>query len=282
MNGYIIEAYSNMGNAYTCHRLVEEAGARGISLEIIGVHDITVGQSTDPKIYCSGKILSPVDFVINRYKWGKCKDQINRLAKKSYNPLSPFNQYINKYEQLLHLQSRAFLKPHYLLADGFADYPFLSSMLGTKMVAKGLENSMGREIFLIQKEEDLKALQQYGKEKEWLFEEFIETSYGRDVRVYSIRGEVIGCMQRRSEHDFRANVALGAGVTAYEPNDEIRQIAKDVYEQTGLDFTGIDLLFGKDRFYLCEINVMPGLEGIEQATGVNVAGRMMDMICGDF
>ena len=64
--------------------------------------------------------------------------------------------------------------------------------------------------------------------------------------------------------------------------DEIRQIAKDVYEQTGLDFTGIDLLFGKDRFYLCEINVMPGLEGIEQATGVNVAGRMMDMICGDF
>ena len=141
---------------------------------------------------------------------------------------------------------------------------------------------MGREIFLIQKEEDLKALQQYEKEKEWLFEEFIETSYGRDVRVYSIRGEVVGCMQRRSEHDFRANVALGAGVTAYEPNDEIRQIAKDVYEQTGLDFTGIDLLFGKDRFYLCEINVMPGLEGIEQATGVNVAGRMMDMICGDF
>ena len=269
MNGYIIEAYSNMGNAYTCHRLVEEAGARGISLEIIGVHDITVGQSTAPKIYCNGKILSPVDFAINRYKWGKCKDQINRLAKKSYNPLSPFNQYINKYER-------------YLLADGFADYPFLSSMLGTKMVAKGLENSMGREIFLIQKEEDLKALQQYGKEKEWLFEEFIETSYGRDVRVYSIRGEVVGCMQRRSEHDFRANVALGAGVTAYEPNDEIRQIAKDVYEQTGLDFTGIDLLFGKDRFYLCEINVMPGLEGIEQATGVNVAGRMMDMICGDF
>ena len=64
--------------------------------------------------------------------------------------------------------------------------------------------------------------------------------------------------------------------------ENIRQIGRDIYEQTRLDFLGIDLLFGEDKPYFCEINVMPGLEGIEKASGVNVAGKMMDMIYGDF
>ena len=58
--------------------------------------------------------------------------------------------------------------------------------------------------------------------------------------------------------------------------------SKDIYEQTGLDFLGIDLLFGKDKPYFCEINVMPGIEGMERATGVNVAGAIIDTILGDF
>lgn len=279
MNGYIIEAYNNMGNAYTCRRLLEEGKKRNMDVKIIGVHDSII-QSEG--VYMEGKKLAPVDFVINRYKWGKCKDSINALAKKSYNPLPLFCSYINKFEQLQKIHSDAFLKPRYILSDGYADYELLSASLGKRMVAKGLEHSMGREIFLIERKEDLLKLQSYGKEKEWLIEEFVETSYGRDVRVYSIRGEVVGCMKRQSENDFRANVALGAGVTAYETTEEIRRIAKDIYEQTKLDFVGIDLLYGKDCFYFCEINVMPGLEGIEKASGVNVAGKMMDTIYGDF
>ena len=119
-------------------------------------------------------------------------------------------------------------------------------------------------------------------EKEWLFEEFITTSFGRDMRFYSIRGEVVACMQRKSQGDFRANVALGASVEAYEITSEIRQIAKDIYEQTGLDFLGIDLLFGEEKPYFCEINVMPGLEGIEKASGVNVARKIIETIKSDF
>ena len=279
MNGYIIEAYNNMGNAYTCRRLLEEGKKRNMDVKMIGVHDVSVRQEG---VFSEGKKLASVDFVINRYKWGKGKDSINALAKKSYNPLKPFCTYINKFQQLQDIESDSFLKPRYILSDGYADYELLNEYLGKRMVAKGLEHSMGREIFLIETKEDLLKLQSYGKEKEWLFEEFIATSYGRDVRVYSIRGEVVGCMKRQSESDFRANVALGAGVTAYETTEEIRRIAKDIYEQTKLDFVGIDLLYGKDCFYFCEINVMPGLEGIEKASGVNVAGKMMDMIYGDF
>jgi glutathione synthase/RimK-type ligase-like ATP-grasp enzyme len=88
-------------------------------------------------------------------------------------------------------------------------------------------------------------------------------------------------MMRQSDADFRANVALGADVKAVAIDSRLEQIARDVYEQTGLDFVGVDLLFGKQGYYLCEINVMPGLEGIEKASGVNIAKEILCMIVGD-
>ena len=122
----------------------------------------------------------------------------------------------------------------------------------------------------------------FGQEKEWLYEAFIRSSYGRDIRFFSIRGTVVACMQRRSRNDFRANVALGAAVEPFKVTPEIEQIASDIYEQTGLDFLGIDLLFGESKPWFCEINVMPGLKGIEAASGVNVARQIILTIRGDF
>ena len=122
----------------------------------------------------------------------------------------------------------------------------------------------------------------YGIEKEWLYEEFITTSVGRDIRLYSIRGNVEAGMVRKSKGDFRANVALGGDVASYEITPEIRTIARDIYRQTGLDFIGIDLLFGESKPYFCEINVMPGIEGIEKASGINIGKRIMETIKGDF
>lgn len=279
LRGYIIEAYNNMGKIYVSPRLVEEAGKRNVRLSTLGVRDTMVFQE---KLYNSGKCIEACDFVINRYKWGKLKNDMNQLGKRAYNPLEPFCIYVNKYEQMKRLTSDHFEKPKYILGNSCQSYETLCSRLGGRMVAKGLENSMGRDIFLIESESDMEQLRACGKQREWLFEEFIETSYGTDLRVYTIRGEVIGCMKRQAESDFRANVALGANTTRYETTDEIRKIAHDLYVQTGLDFVGIDLLFGKDGFYLCEINVMPGLQGIEEVTGVNIAGRIVDMICEDF
>jgi len=280
ISGYIIEKYNKMTNAYTCNRLVEEATKQGMDLKIIGIHDTMI---LDNEIRNNGIKLEKRNFVINRYKWGKVKDEINSLAAKSYNPLEAYNIYINKYEQVKRLRSDAFLVPRYLLGTAMLQYEDIVNILGTPFVAKGLESSMGEQISLIEKEEDLKNLRKkYGMEKEWLFEEFVTTSFGRDMRFYSIRGEVVACMQRKSQGDFRANVALGASVESYEITPAIRQIAKDIYEQTGLDFLGIDLLFGEDKPYFCEINVMPGIEGIEKATGVNVAKKIVETIKSDF
>ena len=280
LTGYIIEKYSRMTGAYTCNRLVEEALKRGVDLHIVGMADMVV---CEDGVYHLGKRLTTCDFVINRYKYGHIKDEIGPLAKRTYNNTEAFNIYINKYIQVKNLKSEGFLIPKYMLGTAFTEFKTIVDRLGLPFVAKGLESSQGAEVFLIENEADFQALgARYAADKEYLFEEYIAESYGRDIRFYSIRGEVIACMTREAVQGFKANVALGAGVRAYPIDDHIRQVAKDIYEQTRLDFLGIDLLFGKDKPYFCEINVMPGIEGMERATGVNVAGAIMDTIIGDF
>lgn len=280
LKGYIIEKYSHMTGAYTCNRLVEEANKRDMDVRIIGIADVTIRKDG---VYWKEEKLEPCDFVINRYKYGHMKTEINALAKRTYNDAEAFQTYINKYMQVRNLSSKGFFMPNYVLGTAWTPYEQIAGELGTVFVAKGLESSQGAEIFLIQNKEDLQALADtYAKDKEYLFEEYISQSYGRDIRFYSIRGEVAACMTREAKEGFKANVALGANVKALEITEDIRQTARDIYAQTKLDFLGIDLLFGEEKPYFCEINVMPGIEGMERATGVNVAGAIMDTIVGDF
>lgn len=280
LTGYIIEKYNNMGDAYTCRRLAEEANSIGISVRIVGVHDTILCENG---VENRGKLLEERDFVINRYKWGHIKDAINGLGHRSYNRLECYKPYINKYVQLQNLSSDSFLKPKYVLGTARTEYELITSKLGTPFVAKGLESSMGREIRLIQSANDFSLLStSFPLEKEFLFEEFISSSFGRDLRLFSFRGEAIACMKREASSDFRANVALGATVTKYLLDEKLQKIAWDIYKYTQLDVVGIDLLFGQECYYLCEINVMPGLEGIEQASSINIARLALSRIEEDF
>ena len=149
IRGYIIEKYNTMTNAYTCNRLVQEASALDMDLQIVGIHDTAVSPHG---VINHGKILKPVDFVINRYKWGREKDAINALATRSYNPLTAYNIYINKFEQVRRLHSKAFLIPKYLL--GTSRLPF-SSILNIppkqhkishlKIIGRGAPSGKGRD-----------------------------------------------------------------------------------------------------------------------------------------
>ena len=280
LTGYVLEDYNEMPWAYTCKRLIEEAQKQGDDLRLIGVHQTCMDADG---VYNDGKRLERRDYLINRYKWNNVKDYVNQLCKLSYNRIDAFNTYVSKYEQLARLDLKSVLTPAYVLGTAVLNHSFIAEKLGLPFVAKGLCSSMGREVFLIENEADQKALlQDYGQDREWLYEEYIPTTKGRDMRLFSVRGEVIACMERRSDDDFRANVALGAKVYPLEVTGVMRDVAGEIYEKTELDFLGIDLLYGEDTPYFCEINVMPGIKGMEEATGVNVAGAMIDAIRGDF
>lgn len=280
ISGYLIEKYNNMGKAYSCRRLLEEAQKQNIDLKLIGIYDSYV---TQDGCYNNETLLSPRDFVINRYKYGKIKDNLNEFGAKSYNAIKPLNLYINKFEQLKNIKSSHFKKPKYITGLSNLSFEMLADELKLPFVAKGLESSMGQEIFLIKNKDNYAALSQsFLSNKEWLFQEFINSSEGRDMRLYCVRGEVIAAMERVSNADFRANVALGASVKKINITSEFQAIAQDIYEQTSLDFIGLDLLFGDNEPYFCEINVTAGMEGIEKATGINVAEAVIKTIKGDF
>lgn len=279
IKGMIIEKYSNMKSAYTCDRLKDEARKKRIELSVIGIQDVSV---VNKVVYCDGYKVESCDFVINRYKWGHIKHEISQLADRQYNNQKCFEKYINKYEQVKNITSDSFLMPKYCLATAYKDFDYLSGILGIPFIAKGLESSQGDEVFLINSKLELTdLLVKFKPDKEWLFQEFISISYGRDIRFYSIRGEVTACMTRKAASGFRANVALGASVEGYEITSQIRKIARDIYDQTNLDFLGIDLLFGEEKPFFCEINVMPGIEGIERATNINIAEKIIETIEGD-
>ncbi len=280
LHGIIIEKYSDMQKAYTCHRLIDEAEKNGISLKILGIHDISI---VDNEVYYKGSKVGPFDFAINRYKWGNIKHEISQLAARQYNNQNKFEKFINKYQQVKEILPNTFLMPKYCLSTATKEFDYFFTVLGKPFVAKGLESSEGNEVFLIRSQEELKDLiNQFDENKEWLFQEFISSSFGRDLRLFVIRGKVIASMTRRAVEGFRANVSLGATVEKYEITQEMEKIAQDIYDQTHLDFLGIDLLFGDEKLYFCEINVMPGIEGIERATGVNVAKKIIETIEGDF
>ena len=93
---------------------------------------------------------------------------------------------------------------------------------------------------------------------------------------------MLACLTRSSQGDFRSNFALGGSIEALEMDPKYQNIARDIYRQTGLDFLGIDLLFGEEKPYFCEIKVMPGFKGAETASGVNIAGKIIETIKGDF
>ena len=87
LHGYLIERYNNMAGSYTCYRLMEEAAIMGMDLQLIGIEDIYI---QDGVLFNNGKRMQPCDFVINRFKIGKLREQINALARRTYNPSDAF------------------------------------------------------------------------------------------------------------------------------------------------------------------------------------------------
>lgn len=274
MNGYIIEKYTDMKNAYTSRRFAEEGKKAGLNMSIVGVYDVI---DTGNGLIFNGRPLSPAKIVINRHKYGNLKDRLAALGEVSVNSSEVINKYVDKSRQR-GLTSSAFIHPKSLLAMAGTEFEKIVSAIGLPFVAKGLCGSQGNMVYLIENAEQYEEVCQKFKGEELLFQQFIDTSYGKDVRMLSVRGEVVGCMQRTAKSGFKANFALGADVTKYTADSGIRQIANDIYAQTKADILGIDLLFGKDGYVFCEINVTPGIEGIETACGVNAAGRIMGLI----
>ena len=114
---------------------------------------------------------------------------------------------------------------------------------------------------------------------DYLFQEFIASSRGRDIRVNVVGGQVVAAMYRHSETDFRANITNGGIAEIVELTDAQIEISLQAAESVGADFAGVDLLFGKNEEPLiCEVNAAAHIRNIYNVTGINVADAMISYI----
>ena len=103
---------------------------------------------------------------------------------------------------------------------------------------------------------------------------------GRDIRVFVVGGAVLGAIERRApEGEWRTNVAIGGAATPFDLPDEWAQLAVGAANAVGADYAGVDLLPSRDgRVFVLEVNGIPGWEGFQKATGIDVAGAIVGQL----
>jgi RimK family alpha-L-glutamate ligase len=115
-----------------------------------------------------------------------------------------------------------------------------------------------------------------GGNKNIILQEFISHRSGQDLRVFVIGGQCIGVMLRKSvDGSFKANISRGGVGEPYELNSDVTYLALETAKILGLDIAGIDLLFDKNGYKICEANSNPGFKGLESALNINVAKKII-------
>jgi len=103
---------------------------------------------------------------------------------------------------------------------------------------------------------------------------------GRDVRVFTVGGRVLGAIERTAPAgEWRTNVSRGGSVRTLDLPPEWAEVALRAAALVGADYAGVDLLPSRDgRIYVLEVNGIPGWKGLQQATGIDVAGAIVDHV----
>lgn len=143
--------------------------------------------------------------------------------------------------------------------------------LGYPVIVKSSFGSMGTGVFKAENFEQLKVAASALKIQPHLFQQYIAESAGRDIRVIVIGGKAVAAMERISGGDFRSNIAMGGRGLKIDMPVQVKEMAEKAAALLNLDYCGADILFGKEGFYLCEVNSNAFFDGIEAATGVNIA-----------
>ena len=112
-----------------------------------------------------------------------------------------------------------------------------------------------------------------------LVQEFIKEAGGADLRVFVVDGQIVGAMKRQGkEGEFRSNLHRGGSATVIALTPEERATAIKSAKKLGLGISGVDLLQSSRGPLVMEVNSSPGLEGIEGATGIDIAGKIIEYV----
>ncbi|MFA5632136.1 MAG: 30S ribosomal protein S6--L-glutamate ligase [Porticoccaceae bacterium] len=169
---------------------------------------------------------------------------------------------------------------------GFANSPLdtqdlISMVGGAPLIIKLLEGSQGRGVVLAETGKAAESVINAFKSlnANILVQEFIKEAKGKDIRCFVIDGKVVAAIERTAAPgEFRANLHQGGRATLVKVTPEERRIAVRAAKAMNLSVAGIDLIRSAKGPLLLEVNSSPGLEGIESATGIDIAALMISAI----
>jgi ribosomal protein S6--L-glutamate ligase len=274
---------------YSTRRLKEAGEQRGHKVEIIDhMKCMLVIEKKNPMVWYNGRKLDYFDAVIPRI--GASVTFYGAAVVRQFEMMKVFTAVesqalIRSRDKLRSLQilSRAGLGlPKTLFMDYSRDTEgVVEAVGGAPVVIKLLEGTQGLGVVLA---ENPKAAQSvieafHGLKARIIVQEFIKEAKGIDIRAFVVNGEVIGAMRRQArDGEFRSNLHRGGVATVVKLSRQEKHAAVTAAKKMGLSVAGVDMLPSRRGPLIIEVNSSPGLEGIESATKVDIAGRIIQFL----
>ncbi len=273
---------------YSTRRLVNEADAAGMIVEIVDPLETSlILDDRNGQVIYQGWPLD-ADAVIPRIGYSVTNEgvrvvrQFERMGVYVANSADAILRSRDKLTASQILSQKGIPVPKTALVTSWKDVErAISRVGGVPCIVKTSQGTQGDGVFLIRSIRQAKEMvyRLIAERKTVLVQEYIKESHGKDIRVIVVGGEVVASMRRVSNgREFRSNFHLGGRVERIELSEEYAKVAVDAANHLGIDVGGVDLLEGRMGPILLEVNSSPGLEGIEKASGVNVAGHIIKMI----
>ncbi|MEM1422766.1 MAG: 30S ribosomal protein S6--L-glutamate ligase [Planctomycetota bacterium] len=274
---------------YTVRRLVEAAEERGHSARVLDTLRFSMLLEDDgPELFYSGKRLSTYDAVIPRI--GPSITYYGVTVMRQFEALDAFclNQaqaIISARDKLLSLQLLSSfgvpIPETAFVRDRKDVIGAIERVGGAPVVIKLLEGSQGVGVILAETQKIAEAILEtlQSAKQNVLVQKFVAESKGRDVRALVVGDRVVGAIRRVAQGtEFRSNIHRGGSAEVVDLEPAYRRTALKAARVLGLRVAGVDMLEGKDGPQVMEVNASPGLEGIETATGSDLAGEIVRFI----
>ena len=275
--------------SYSTQRLRAAALDRGHQVKVLNTLRFAIDLSgPEPDLHFRGRPLSTYDAVLPRI--GNSVTYFGTAVVRQFEQMDVYtpntaNGIANSRDKLRATQilSRHNIgMPATAFVRNRADViPAIEMVGGAPVVIKLLEGTQGIGVILAPELKIAEAFIEtlHGTNQQVLIQAFVKESRGRDIRAIVVGDRVVAAMRRVAQGDeFRSNVHRGGSVEAVTLDPAYEEVAVRSAQIMGLRIAGVDMLEGSDGPLVMEVNSSPGLEGIESATRLDVAGAMIDYI----
>ncbi|SMO52665.1 SSU ribosomal protein S6P modification protein [Saccharicrinis carchari] len=284
-----IAVLSRNAKLYSTRRLIETGEKRGHNMVVLDHTkcDILI-ERKKPQVFYNGHEIDNIDAIIPRIGasvtfYGTAV--VRQFEMKKVFTTTESQALVRSRDKLRSLQilSRAGL---HLPKTAFTNFSkdnqnIVAQVGGAPCVIKLLEGTQGVGVVLAETNSAAESvLDAFGGLKaRVIVQEFVAEAKGADIRAFVVDGVVVGAMKRQAkEGEFRSNLHRGGSATIVQLSDEEENAALKAAKAMGLSIAGVDMLQSSTGPKIMEVNSSPGLEGIESATGIDIANAIIRFI----